>query len=500
MLRTLLRLAGGAAARLSLLQDGLETVLADVPGAVTAGSAAEVGWDVADRVRARLRVRGDGAAALAEVLREALAPVLVAEMELGFFTRELAARYEEVELLTSAGETLASLGEPEGPARRLLASLVRLLRGAEGEIWTVPEGTSSLARLVAVGHGGPDGAPGGAGLVHDVASDASPLALCCREGEPRTGLDVRAEQAASVPWLAVPLRNAGLRGAAGALGVLRIRRHPGGPAFHAREIRFASAVASQLAAALESRRFLLERVERERMQVELDLAHDLQLRLLPDPADFRDLADVAARCVPAESVGGDFYQLLRLGDGRLGVMLGDVSSHGYAAGLIMALTMSAASLVARDADDPGTALAGVHRELLRRLESTEMYMTLCYAVLDPTRGRLRYANAGHPHAWRVRGGEAVRLEALGPPLGLAEREVGESRELEWRPDEDVLVLFTDGLGECLNAGKMWGDDLVTETVARLAGRSAEETVAALFALACAPVGGAADDRTAVVVR
>jgi sigma-B regulation protein RsbU (phosphoserine phosphatase) len=181
-------------------------------------------------------------------------------------------------------------------------------------------------------------------------------------------------------------------------------------------------------------------------------------------------------------------------------MLGDVSSHGYSAGLIMALTMSAASLVAREHDDPAAALSGIHRELVRKLESTEMYMTVCYAVIDPAAGTLRYANAGHPHAWRIRDNDKVRLEALNPPLGIAEFDRYLSRELDWQTGLDTLLLFTDGLSECLPHGRMWSDDVLTGVVSDAAAATAGEVLDRLFELATVPDGGAVDDRTAVVVK
>jgi sigma-B regulation protein RsbU (phosphoserine phosphatase) len=282
--------------------------------------------------------------------------------------------------------------------------------------------------------------------------------------------------------------------------VLKLRGDVGRAAFRARDERLASAVASHLAAALENRRLLNDNVERERMLVELALAHDLQLKLLPEPGDFSDLADLAARCVPADSVGGDFYHILRLPGDRLGVMLGDVSSHGYSAGLIMALTMSAASLVAREHDDPAAALSGIHRELVRKLESTEMYMTVCYAVIDPGSGTLRYANAGHPHAWRIRDSDTVRLDALNPPLGIAEFDRYLSRELSWETGPDTLLLFTDGLSDCLRTGRMWSDEVLTNVVSETSSATADEVVERLFELAAVPAGGAVDDRTAVVVK
>ncbi|MFO7587864.1 MAG: SpoIIE family protein phosphatase [Gemmatimonadota bacterium] len=509
-LRALERL-GPARLRLSLARPEGEAVLFDGIGsparddAGLAGAVVEERWPVGEGLEARLAVAPGGddrtGADLAEVaalVRETIAPLLVSEAEIGFFTRELAGRFEEVELLTSLGETLGSMLGIDRAAARLLAETARVLGAEEAEVWLSDPAGPALRRFAAFG--GPEAAgPDRGWTVHDAASDPSPLARCFRERAPESGFD-RRPGGRGTPWLVVPLRHTALHGTAGVVGVLKLRGERGGPPFRTRELRLASAVASHLAATFENRRLLDESVERERMLVELELAHDLQLKLLPEPASFRDLADVAARCDPAESVGGDFYHLLRLPGGRLGVMLGDVSSHGYSAGLIMALTMSAASLVGREEEDPARALAGIHHELVRRLESTEMYMTLCYVVLDPGGRTLRYANAGHPHAWRIGDDGTVRLEALNPPLGIAEFDTYGSREMPWRPGSDTLLLFTDGLSECLRTERLWSDELLTAVARDGSDESAGRILERLFGLACEPGDLSADDRTAVVVK
>jgi sigma-B regulation protein RsbU (phosphoserine phosphatase) len=459
-------------------------------------------WPMSDGGRVRVEyavLDGDEGLRAGELLRESLAPLLSSETELEFFARELETRFEEVELLTSVSETLGSMVGLERAAAKLLTSTATVLGAEKAEVWVADSDGMRLSRLALAGPDGPSLADGG-GTIPDVNSDPSPLARAYRERRAEAGLDRRGGGEPDTPWLLVPLRHTALHGTAGAVGMLKLRGAPGRAPFRPRDERLASAVASHLAAALDNRRLLNENVERERMLVELALAHDLQLKLLPEPDDFRHLADIAARCAPADSVGGDFYHILRLPGDRLGVMLGDVSSHGYSAGLIMALTMSAASLVAREHADPAEALSGIHRELVRKLESTEMYMTVCYVVLDPARGSLRYANAGHPHAWRIRDGDTVRLEALNPPLGIAEFDRYESRELPWEAGTDTLLLFTDGLSECLRTGQMWSDDVLTRVVLQASTASAGEILDRLFELACVPDEEAVDDRTAVVVK
>src|SRR5205823_10008166 len=120
--------------------------------------------------------------------------------------------------------------------------------------------------------------------------------------------------------------------------------------------------------------------------------------------------------------GGDFYNLLSLHGDRIGVMIGDVSSHGFGAALIMALAMAASGIHAGTAESPHEALRRLEMSLAEELAETEMFLTLCYVVADPAKGTLTYANAGHPHAFLVsaESGAVTRLEATRPPLGLGD--------------------------------------------------------------------------------
>src|SRR5690606_2499253 len=98
----------------------------------------------------------------------------------------------------------------------------------------------------------------------------------------------------------------------------------------------------------------------------------LQLKLLPVPAQLGTAQSIAARCVPAESVGGDFYHLLPLSGERIGVVIGDVSSHGFSAALIMAMTISAVAIYAQESASPVEVVTRVHGALIDELQTTEM--------------------------------------------------------------------------------------------------------------------------------
>ena len=204
------------------------------------------------------------------------------------------------------------------------------------------------------------------------------------------------------------------------VGVINLTDRLGGDRFTLSDRKLVTAVANQIGAAVENARLVERDMAQQRLRHELELAHDLQLKLLPSPAVLQGDAEVAARCYPADSVGGDFYTFTRLGRGRVGVMLGDVASHGFSAALVMALVMSAAGIHAAASVTPDETLSALLESLGTELTTTEMYFSVFYGVLDPLAGRLSYANAGHPYAFRVpRFGDPERLEATAPPLGLA---------------------------------------------------------------------------------
>jgi sigma-B regulation protein RsbU (phosphoserine phosphatase) len=227
------------------------------------------------------------------------------------------------------------------------------------------------------------------------------------------------------------------------------------------------------------------------------------LKLLPSPLVIAAKADVAARCRPAEVVGGDFYNLMRLTGDRVGVMIGDVSSHGFGAALIMALAMAASGIHAEAAASPAEVLGRLEESLADELQKTEMFLTLFYGVVDPAAGTLFYANAGHPQAFLVRAdGTPCRLEATRPPLGLAAGRATDA-ELPWARRADTLCLFTDGIADATSLrGVRFGEERVLGHVSRMRGRSTLDVLNAVTTELDAFTDGAdpADDRTIVLLR
>jgi sigma-B regulation protein RsbU (phosphoserine phosphatase) len=304
-------------------------------------------------------------------------------------------------------------------------------------------------------------------------------------------------------FISVPVVYAAPGGTPKPIGVINLTDRVGVDAFTAGDRKLVAAIANQIGAAVENARLVERDQGQQRVRREMELAHDLQLKLMPSPLVIAAKADVAARCRSADSVGGDFYNLLSLHGDRIGVMIGDVSSHGFGAALIMALAMAASGIHAETAESPSEALVQMEGSLAEELAHTEMFLSLFYAVIDPVAGRIAYANAGHPHAFLVDGasGDAQRLEATRPPLGLGVG--GEEHNKPWRRREAILALFTDGLVDARNeVGERFGEARVLSHVKNLRTRPARDILEAVFTDIAAFTGGApaTDDRTLVLLK
>ena len=415
---------------------------------------------------------------------------------------ELAERREEIGLLYSISETLASILHLDEAARWILEEVSRVLGVKRGSLW-VHSPDDDLLRLAASVGGGQlrESIP--------VADETSITARAFRAEHPimAAGDEMDSPDKGANPaseresWLSVPVCYTPHSGAARTVGVLNLigrRRHE---EFTPGDQRLMVAVANQIGAALETNRLIRESMARERVSREMELAHNLQMKLLP-PVPSIPGVEAAARVLPTESVGGDFYQVLQLSGGRIGVMIGDVSGHGFPAALIMALVMSAAAIYAEEGAGPATVLEHLDRAIGDELESTEMFLSLCYCVLSQGGTEITYSNAGHPHAFVVEpGGAAHRLLATDPPMGIGAAPYGEST-VPWTPGEDLLLLFTDGLSDTLaQLRRSSGEELVLRTVAANHRRPVSEILGRLFEMSVQAIPSMpTDDRTAVVLR
>jgi serine phosphatase RsbU (regulator of sigma subunit)/anti-sigma regulatory factor (Ser/Thr protein kinase) len=217
------------------------------------------------------------------------------------------------------------------------------------------------------------------------------------------------------------------------------------------------------------------------VEQELGTARSIQHALLPKDLPKLEGWKIAYHYQPAREVGGDFYDFLRLDDGRIGLVIGDVSGKGIAAALVMANTQSVLRAVARRGNiAPGRVLAEANEVLYAYIPSGT-FVTCFYGVLDPESGRLVYANAGHDPPYVQRDGDAEELRARGMPLGLMPGMPYDEKETVLAAGDDLL-LYSDGLVEAHNPeGDMFGFPRLGKLIMAKSAGSGEELVEFLLA-------------------
>src|SRR2546421_575339 len=196
--------------------------------------------------------------------------------------------------------------------------------------------------------------------------------------------------------------------------------------------------------------------ENERIQHELRVAQLIQKTLLPKDLPALPGWKVNAYYQAARQVGGDFYDFIYLDDGRLGLVIGDVTDKGVPAALLMATTRSVLRAVAQRVVKPGQVLERVN-EIIYQDIPPKMFVTCLYALLDPETGQLLYANAGHDLPYhRHQVGEVTELRATGMPLGLMPGMKYEEKETRLAYGESILF-YSDGIVEAHNSDRgMYG--------------------------------------------
>jgi sigma-B regulation protein RsbU (phosphoserine phosphatase) len=245
---------------------------------------------------------------------------------------------------------------------------------------------------------------------------------------------------------------------------------------------------------------------KEKMASELRIAREIQLGILP--ADVSACTrgtglDVRAVLEPAQEVGGDLYEVLRAGEDRVVVVVGDVSGKGVPAALFMAVTTTLARVVARELERPEEILLRVN-DALTAQNPRGMFVTLSCAVFQPRAGKVTCASAGHPSPILLRSGQAPSLPfpSSGLIAGIMAGTETHGQALDLQPG-DMLVFYTDGVTEAFNAeGQQFGEGRLLAHLADVSGLSPAETVASVLGAVRKHAGShpQSDDITILAVR
>jgi len=249
------------------------------------------------------------------------------------------------------------------------------------------------------------------------------------------------------------------------IGVLNVFNKKSGEGFTDSDQRLLSIIATQSAQVVENARLAVEGKELEDLQKELQLARDIQMRLLPKEPPQIEGYEVAGQSEPALRVGGDYFDFLEFEDGRWGFCLADVSGKGITASLLMSNVQATIRGQARLAPDVGQCVERSNQMLYESTDSNK-FVTMFYAVLDPKTNILDYSNAGHnPPILISADREPMLLEAGGPVLSVMPKFPYAHAEVEMRPG-DTLLVYTDGYSEAMNGRfEEFGEDSMRELAA-----------------------------------
>jgi serine phosphatase RsbU (regulator of sigma subunit) len=215
-------------------------------------------------------------------------------------------------------------------------------------------------------------------------------------------------------------------------------------------------------------------VEKERLEKELRVAADIQMSILPDVMPSHERFDFGGRTLASRQVGGDFYDVFYIDDNKIGVLIGDVADKGVPSAVFMARAHALIIAEAYHATSPGGVLRMANKHITRSEKSTQ-FVTALYGVLDLHTGEFSYARAGHePPLWLDSQGEVHRLQHTpGMALGLWENIALDERRV-FLPAGSLLVMFTDGMVDCLNPNsEPFGIERIKMTMSEIGNTSAQ---------------------------
>lgn len=259
------------------------------------------------------------------------------------------------------------------------------------------------------------------------------------------------------------------------IGVLAIGDLSKSGQFGELELRLLSTIANQISDACENIRLREEEEEKKRIEKEVDIMRNLQQGIIPKEFPDFKLMEITGYNLPALEVGGDFYDVFKLSDKKVGFVIADVSGKGASAGLFMALSRSIVKVFAYNNSSPSEVLFKSNNVIIEDSKNG-MFVTLFYAMVDMEKKKLKYSNGGHNRQilYSKKDNKCKYLYLKGRPMGV----IDDSSYLEDEIDignGDILFLYTDGINESTNEKyQEFGDDKLLEIIKENHDRSVSE--------------------------
>jgi sigma-B regulation protein RsbU (phosphoserine phosphatase) len=250
-----------------------------------------------------------------------------------------------------------------------------------------------------------------------------------------------------------------------------------------------------------------EAAQRAAINRELEIAREVQQRLFPQSVPTIPGVSIAGFCRPAQGCGGDYYDFIELGDGRLGLAIGDVSGKGIPAALLMAGLRACLRTMTLVGPMDLAQLMERLNELIYESSAVNRYATFFFSIYDSSTRKLTYVNAGHNPPFLLREGsngakESIRLEAGGPVIGLLPKLAYQEQSLVLQSG-DLLLTYTDGISEAMTENdEEWGEERMMLAADTVRHGCAEDVLRTVFAAADQFTGSAPqhDDMTLLVLK
>jgi sigma-B regulation protein RsbU (phosphoserine phosphatase) len=295
------------------------------------------------------------------------------------------------------------------------------------------------------------------------------------------------------------------------MGVMALGPKRSEAAYTPADLHLLHMVATQTGLAIEvaelAHSLAAEAAQRERVNREMEIAREVQERLFPQEMPEIAGATIAGHCRPALGVGGDYYDVFTLEDGRVGLAIGDVSGKGIAAALLMASLRASLRGVSLDTPRDFAKLMDKVNRLVYEASASNRYATFFFAAYDPATRRLDCVNAGHNPPVLLRCGadgkaDVIRLEADGPVVGLLPLAPYTEQSVELMPG-DLLLMFTDGISEAMtHDDEEWGEERMIASAQSCREKTADAALKDVFRDADVFTAGAPqhDDMTLLVLK
>ena len=418
-----------------------------------------------------------GAPGVATMSTRSRRPRLASRKSLGERLRSMEKEIAQLSFLVEASKLLNSSLELD----RLLEVIVDLAVRGSGcqrgtlylvdpvrkELWSkVAQGLEKVEIRLPMGHG----------IAGHVAETGDVVCIADAYGDPRFNRDVdRAYGFRTENLLTVPMKNK----LGAIIGVLQVLNKERGP-FGDDDVVFLEVLQTHAAIAIENALLYKEALEKKRIERELDLAAEIQRKLLPASAPVIAGLEIAAHSEPCRQVGGDYFDFLAREGGLLGICIADVSGKGIPASLLMATLRASLRAQAENEGSAAEVMRKVNVALFKSSKPSQ-FASCFYCEVDPDLAALTYVNAGHLPPFHLKPNGDVRLlTGGGLLLGLRETSCYEEVRVELDPG-DAIAFYTDGVTDARSPqGLDYGEERLRDLVAAAAAGGSEEALARIM--------------------